>query len=158
MTLRPVSLGEIPERHPVAAFHRFWTAAAQGQPWAPWTAFDAAEHPSILPWVLLLRREPAGWRYTVCGTGCTALFGFSYQDKLFGEDLPPEAAAQRQVEFDRALAGQGPQFSHTRLPVPGKDYVQVFRGVFPFASGSDGVDRLFVVLAGDEARVPETGN
>lgn len=153
MSFRSVDLEEIPEQHPVAVFHRFWTSAAKGARWASWATFDATHHPGILPWVLLLRREPDGWRYTVCGTGCTALFGFSYQGKLFGEGLPPEAAAQRQAEFDRVIAGEGPQFSHTRLPVPGKDFVQVFRGVFPFASGTDEVDRIFVVLAGEEARI-----
>lgn len=160
MTLRSVTLDEIPEQHPVAVFHRFWSGIAIGGRWAPWASFDATQHPAILPWVLLLRRETSAeaggsdrWRYTVCGTGCTALFGFSYQGKLFGEGLPPEAAAQRQVEFDKAIGGAGPQLSHTQLPVPGKDFVLVFRGVFPFVDGSDRVDRLFVVLADGNARV-----
>lgn len=158
--IRAVDLSEIPAAHPVVVFHRFWSKAAAAEAWAPWSAFDPAEHPAILPWVLLLRREPAAdesaapaWRYTVCGTGCTGLFGFSYQGKLFGEDLPPDAAAERMVEFERAIGGDGAQFSATRLPIPGKDFVKVFRGVFPFAAGPAGVDRLFVVLAREDTRV-----
>lgn len=165
MPIRPVELSEIPADHPVAAFHRFWAQAADGGPSAPWSSFDATHHSAILPWVLLLRREDpqeaggaAGWRYTVCGTGCTALFGFSYQGKLFGEDLPPDAAAERMAEFERAINGQGAQFSATRLPIPGKDFVRVFRGVFPFTSGGRGVDRLFVVLARDDTRVPPSAS
>lgn len=163
MSFRKVGLSEVPSVHPVAVFHEFWAAAAAGRSIAPWSAFDATEHPSILPWVLLLKREaaPEGggavqWRYAVCGTGCTNLFGFSYQGKVFGEGLPPEAAAERRAEFDRAIAGGGPQFSHTQLPIPEREFVPVFRGVFPFASSGDDVDRLFVILA-DEAARAETG-
>ena len=159
MPIRSIDLAEIPAAHPVAVFHGFWMEAAKGEAWAPWASFDPAQHPAILPWVLLLKREtpaaedgPPAWRYAVCGTGCTELFGFSYQGKLFGENLPPDAVAQRMVEFDRAVGGQGAQFSHTDLPIPGKDFVAVFRGVFPFATGTAGVDRLFVVLARDDTR------
>src|SRR5512138_82166 len=157
--MRALDISAMPADHPVAVFHRFWCEAAGGSGWAPWAAFDPSQHPAILPWVLLLKLEgpsagdTSAWRYAVCGTGCTALFGFSYQGKLFGENLPPEAAAQRMAEFERAIAGEGPQFSHTELPIPGKDFVAVYRGVFPFATASDGVDRLFVVLARDDTRV-----
>jgi hypothetical protein len=158
MSFKAVALSEIPHTHPVAVFNRFWETAAAGRPVASWSAFDATEHPAILPWVLLLKREPADaggvqWRYAVCGTGCTSLFGFSYQGKVFGEDMPPQAAADRMAEFDRAIAGGGPQFSHTRLPIPDRDFVPVFRGVFPFASAGEEVDCLFVVLADDGTRV-----
>lgn len=160
MAIRAVDLSEIPAAHPVAAFHRFWIDAAKGGGWAPWSAFDATQHPAILPWVLLLKREQAAaegagfaWRYSVCGTGCTGLFGLSYQGKLFGEDLPPDAAKQRMAEFDRASRGEGAQFSSTRLPIPDKDFVKVFRGIFPFAAGTAGVDRLFVVLARQDTRI-----
>lgn len=159
MSFREVALSAIPPDHPVAVFQEFWVAAAAGASVAPWSAFDPTEHPAILPWVLLLKREgePGGmvavqWRYAVCGTGCTNLFGFSYQGKVFGEDLPPQAAADRKAEFDRAIRGGGPQFSHTQLPIPDRDFVPVFRGVFPFATSGEDVDRLFVVLADEAAR------
>ena len=102
----------------------------------------------------MLKREPDAthargfcWRYVVCGTGCTEMVGFSYQGKVFGEGLPPDAVARRQAEFDRVCAGEGPLFSQTELPVPGRDFVGVYRGVFPFATVAVTVDRLFVVIA-----------
>ena len=156
MPFRPVDLSEIPQRHPVAVFHRFWAQAAAGAPLASWSAFDPIDHPAVLPWVLLLKAEGVAvpgaaraWRYAVCGTGCTELFGFSYQGKLFGEGMPAEAARRRMVEFDRAIEGKGAQFSHTELPIPDRDFVAVFRGVFPFATHGEEVDRLLVVLAGE---------
>jgi hypothetical protein len=118
------------------------------------------EHPSVLPWVLLLKPEPGAgeakvWRYAVCGTGCTELFGMSYQGKLFGESLPPAAAAQRKAEFDRAIVGGGPQFSHTNLPMPEKDFMKVYRGVFPFSTRDGEIDRILVVLARDDTRLEQ---
>jgi hypothetical protein len=158
VSFRGVQLPEIPPGHPVSVFHRFWSSVAKDDQVAPWSVFDAAAHAAVLPWILLLRREDAGeaqesWRYTVCGTGCTELFGFSYQGKIFGENLPPEAVAERLAEFQRAAGGAGPQFSHTRLPIPDRNCLPVFRGVFPFSAQSGVVDRILVVLAKDSQQV-----
>ena len=154
MTFENVEIGDIPGAHPVVIFHDFWRGAADGNGGvAPWARFDAADHPRILPWVLLLKREdgPAPdeltLRYAVCGTGCTELFGFSYQGKLFGESLPPDAVARRREEFDRVVSGSGPLFSRAHLPIPDRQAVQVYRGVFPFSSDGNGVDRIMVVIA-----------
>lgn len=149
-----VSLAEIPSKHPVCVFHEFWQSVAdQSGLVAPWTSFDPADHPRILPWILLLKHEGASdaddpiWRYSVCGTGCIDLFGFSYQGKVFGEDLPPDAVAQRRAEFDRVCDGAGPLFSQSELPIPGRSSIEICRGVFPFSNGGQNIDRIVVVLA-----------
>ncbi len=154
MSFKEVNLQDIPERHPVVAFAKFWQQAAGGASVARWERFDPADHPRTLPWIMLLKREPgpeyAGGpplRYAVCGTSLSTLFGFSYQGKLFGEDLPPDAVVRRRAEFDRVMAGSGPLFSHTELPIPNKDFHLVYRGVFAFENGGDEVDRICVVLA-----------
>ena len=157
MAIREISLAEVSAAHPVAVFHRFWQQAAGGRRWAPWAGFDAVDHPTILPWVLLLKSEPAEdgsglrWRYAVCGTGCTELFGFSYQGKLFGAGMPAEAAAERLAEFGRVIAGAGPLFFDSHLPIPSREFVRVLRGIFPFSTGEGEVDRLFVVVAQEDA-------
>jgi len=159
MSIREISLADFPPAHPAAVFHRFWSAAAEGRCWAPWARFDAVDHPAILPWVLLLKSEPAEdgesirWRYAVCGTGCTDLFGFSYQGKLFGTGMPAGAAAERLDEFRRVVAGAGPLFFDSHLPIPTREFVRVLRGIFPFSTGAGEVDRLFVVVAREDARV-----
>lgn len=157
MSIREISLGEIPAVHPAAVFHRFWEAAAEGRAWAPWRSFDAVDHPGVLPWVLLLKSEPGDsgatrWRYVVCGTGCTKLFGFSYQGKLFGTGMPAEAAAERLAEFQRVVQGSGPLFFDSHLPIPTREFVRVLRGIFPFSTGEGEIDRLFVVVAREDAR------
>jgi len=158
MSIREISLADVPPAHPAARFFRFWKQASGGKPWAPWSAFDATEHATVLPWVLLLKREAASggavqWRYSVCGTGCTELFGFSYQQKLFGEGMPPEAAAERLAEFQRIIDGEGPLFFLSGLPIPDREFVHVLRGLFPFSRKGDGdIDRLFIVVAREDTR------
>ncbi|MGF1628586.1 MAG: hypothetical protein ACFCUT_03880 [Kiloniellaceae bacterium] len=159
MPIREIPLTDLPAGHPAAVFFHFWKQAARGQAWAPWSRFDAVDHPSILPWVLLLKLEPADagagdlqWRYAVCGTGCTELFGFSFQGKFFGEGMSSEAAAERLAEFQRVVEGEGPLFFDSHLPIPTREFVRVLRGIFPFSTGEGGIDRLFVVVAKDDTR------
>ena len=73
--------------------------------------------------------------------------------RFFGEHLPPAAVTEQLAEFKRAAGGAGPQFSHTRLPIPDRSFLPVFRGVFPFSRQSGAVDKILVVLAKDSQRV-----
>ena len=152
--LTRVGLAELPPRHPAGVFHAFWRGVAEDSTnAAPWASFDPADHPKILPWILLLKREgvaagrEAIWRYSLCGTGCIDLFGSSFQGKVLGEDLPPDLAAQRRAEFDRVSNGAGPSFSRAELPIPGRSLVRIYRGVFPFTDSGPGVERVVVILA-----------
>lgn len=126
-------------------------AAASGGLIGDWRQFDPMMVGKILPWVLLLREEEteAGpvLRYRICGDGCRQIFGFSYQDKIFGEDLPPDAVATRLEEFREVRTGGGPIFSMTDLPIPGKHFQAVYRGVFAFCSEDGKIDRILVVIA-----------
>ena len=157
MSIREISSTELPSVHPAAVFARFWETASEGKPWVAWTRFDAVDHPGVLPWVLLLKSERAHdesiqWRYVVCGTGCTELFGFSYQGKLFGTGMSVEAAAERLMEFQRVVDGSGPLFFDSHLPIPNRNFVRVLRGIFPFSTGTGEIDRLFVVVAREDTR------
>ncbi len=148
-----IEFEELPSAHPVATFNGFWRQAAGENNVAPWSSFDAADHPRILPWVMLFKYDDAvdgegsSLRCTVCGSGCTNLFGFSYQGRLIGEDLPPGEAAYRRDEFERVTSGIGALFSRAHLPFPNREKVSVFRGVFPFTSNEHGVDRIMIVVA-----------
>lgn len=160
MPYKKISVLDLPAAHPVAVFAAFWTLAAHGRAALPWSVFDPAEHKDVLPWVLLLKREPEAdpalaqsWSYAICGTGCTELFGQSYQDKVLGESLSPLALAERQSEIAQVMAGSGPLFSHTPLPCEGREFLRVFRGVFAFAEDDGVIDRLFCVVAREDERL-----
>ncbi len=143
-----ILLDEIPTDHPVALFARFWIAAAGDRPAPEWSVFNPIEHPKILPWILLMKPEPGGvLRYTLCGTGCSALFGLSYEGKVFGEGLPAEAVEIRKREFARAEAGEAPVFSKGNLPIQHREYIDIFRGVFPFLAADATLQRMMVVIS-----------
>lgn len=157
MPYRRVGLQDIPASHPVAVFSEFWQSIAAGGSPVPWTLFDPVEHKDILPWLLLLKRSPGAdpdvsqsWSYSVCGTGCTQLFGQTYQGKVFGESLPPSAVAERQAEIHQLVAGSGPLYSHTNLPIEDRDFVEVIRGVFPFTASGPILDCVLFVIARDD--------
>lgn len=164
MPYRRLSLQDIPEAHPVAVFSGFWSSLAGKGALVPWSAFDPSEHKELLPWLLLLKRsagsDPAvsrSWRYAVCGTGCTQLFGRSSQGKVFGEGLPPSAVAERQAEIDQLVAGSGPLYSHTNVPIEGRDFVQVIRGAFPFTANGPVTDCVLFVIAREDERLAQNG-
>ncbi len=158
MGFRSIHPSEVPDLHPVAQIRDCWSELAGGSGIAPWSRFDPLDFPEVLPWVLLLRQEdpadPDRLRYTICGDGCRQTFGFSYQGKLFGDDLPAEAVAQRLDEFRAIRDGQGPLYSFTPLPISDREFIDIYRGVFGFSVDGLGVDRFLVVLAPDNVRVP----
>lgn len=151
MEYREIEAREIFDAHPIRAFTEHWSTISRGKPTAAWDDFDPFDHPEILPWVLLLKQErrddPYSLRYAICGDGCRQTFGFSYQGKLFGDNLPPSAIAQRKAEFDRVRAGSGPIYSITSLPIADRDFIEVFRAVFGFRSEQETIDRIMVLLA-----------
>lgn len=157
MGYRAIDPSEIPALHPVAQIRDRWIELADASGIAPWDRFDPLDHPAVLPWVMLLRQddpaEPGLLRYAICGDGCRQTFGFSYQGKMFGEDLPPEAVRERLNEFAVIRAGRGPLYSFTPLPVSDREFIDVYRGVFGFASAGHAVDRIFVVLAPTNVRL-----
>jgi hypothetical protein len=157
MGFRSIDPSEIPGLHPVAQIRDGWPRLSGGSGIAAWSRFDPLDFPEVLPWVLLLRQEdpadPRRLRYTICGDGCRQTFGFSYQGKLFGEDLPAEAVAQWLREFSAIRHGQGPLYSFTPLPVSDREFIDIYRGVFGFSEDGRRVDRFLVVLAPDNVRV-----
>lgn len=151
MSFRSVEPHTIPTQHPVACLRDAWLDLCGPDGVVAWSRFDPLEFPQVLPWVMLLRQDdpadPATLNYAICGEGCRQTFGFSYQGKTFGEDLPPDAVAERLREFAEIRAGGGPLYSATPLPVPGRDFVEVYRGVFGLSTDGERIDRFLIVLA-----------
>ena len=147
MAHQELRLEDIPSGHPVALFAEFWDQAAAGRPAPEWSAFDAVDHPKILPWVLLLKPEPGGvLRYAICGTGCAALFGMSFDGMEFGDGMPADAVEIRRREFARAQAGEAPLYSRASLPIEHREFIDVYRGVFPFLAADGSLQRMLVVV------------
>lgn len=151
MPFRAVEPNSIPAQHPVAHLRDAWPSLSGPGGYACWLRFDPLDFPRVLPWVMLLRQQdpaqPERFTYMVCGEGCRQAFGFSYQGKVFGEDLPAAAVSARLREFASIRAGAGPLYSTTPLPLPDREFVEVYRGVFGLSSDGAWIDRFLIVLA-----------
>jgi hypothetical protein len=151
LSYREITVADVPRLHPVASFSTFWHDK-KGDDAVPLRAnIEPTKIPSILPWLLLLEAvEIDGamqFRYRLTGTGCREIFGIDYTGKVLGEGLTPEGTEIRRREFRRVMESKQPIYSWTELPIAERDFVTVFRGVFPVSRSGERVDQIFIVIA-----------
>jgi hypothetical protein len=151
LSYREIAAAEVPRLHPVARFSAFWHDK-KGEDAVPLRAnIEPTQIPSILPWLLLLEAvEIDGamqFRYRLTGTGCREIFGIDYTGKILGEGLTPEGAEIRRREFKRVVESGHPIYSWSELPITERDFVMVYRGVFPVSRIGDKIDQIFLVIA-----------
>lgn len=151
MSYREIDITGIPERHPVRTFQAYWAGRASGRKLPLRNRINPAEIAGILPWLLVLEtlqvRNKPEFRYRLAGTGCTELFGVDYTGKMLGENLTPEGAEIRRMEFARLVDVPEPIFSTTSLPIKAREFITVHRGAFPVSLAGETVDQIFVVIA-----------
>jgi hypothetical protein len=87
------------------------------------------------------------------GTGCRDLAGADYTGRLIGEGFTPEAAAERKRELGLVCATGEPFYTCNRMPLAERDFIKVYRGVFPVSLIGDQVDQVFVVMAQEDLRL-----
>ncbi len=153
-----VSREQLPDRHPVAVFARYWSAKRDVGTCLPCRSdLKPSEMLSAIPWLLILERcgEAPEWqfRYRLAGTGCTELFGVDYTNRLLGENIDPEAMKIRRQEFFHVLNRREPVFSRTPLPIPDREFITAYRGVFPVTTDGSEADQIFCVIAADKAKI-----
>lgn len=148
---REIHINDIHERHPVRAFDTYWSFHATEVSVPRRNQINPGDIAALLQWLLVLEAVPLGsgleFRYRLSGTGCTELFGIDYTGKMLGENLTPEGAEIRRIEFAKVIKSERPILSTTNLPIKAKDFITVYRGVFPVSSSGCGTDQIFVVLA-----------
>ncbi len=143
-----VDMSTIPDAHPVAVFDTSWRKL-KGAGMAPdWDTFDAVEHPRILPWILLLRPEEDGnLRYTVCGEGTTEVYGRSMKGMVFGQHLASDLSEHFLDANERVQSTRTPLVAKTSTPIIDREFIQLFRGVFPFLAAGGALQRICVISA-----------
>ncbi len=151
MSYSEIEVGTISERHPVRAFEAYWARHASETAVPPRSLINPAEIAGVLPWLMVLEvlrfHSTVEFRYRLAGTGCTDLFGIDYTGKMLGENLTPEGTDIRRREFARVLEEGRPIISSTNLPIQSKDFIKVYRGVFPVTASGESTDQMFVVIA-----------
>ncbi len=151
MTYREISLADVPAQHPVALFGEYWESRRRNKPIPLRTDFRPCNLAQLLPWILILDvvdiDDMQQFRYRLTGTGCRDLLGVDYTGKLLGESLTAQGAEIRRLESLRAVVSGEPIYIWTALPVPGREFLKAYRGVFPLSVSGDKIDQIFVVYA-----------
>ncbi len=155
--LRYIQVDEIPVGNPVFKFNEVWEEYTQINGVVAWGSFKPMKIPAILPWVVLNEKQGPGIYFCrVCGSGCDNLFEWSAQGKYLTDTLPPEIVDVRLQELTKVEAGEGPFFSESILTLE-KEIIDVYRGVFGFATDGENIDRYIAVIAPvDQRRWPIT--
>ncbi|MGV8996016.1 MAG: PAS domain-containing protein [Parvibaculaceae bacterium] len=154
MSYQEITLTHIPALHPVTLFSSFWFEG-KGDALVPLrSAIEPTKIPSILPWLLLLEvvmiDGKQEFRYRLSGTGCRDIFGIDYTGKILGESLTPDGANARKHEFQKVISTGKPIYSSSHLPIAERDFINVFRGVFPVSVNGNHIDQIFVVIARED--------
>tara|TARA_B100000676_G_scaffold303893_1_gene355130 strand:- start:61 stop:600 length:540 start_codon:yes stop_codon:yes gene_type:complete len=148
---RRVDLPDLPDTHPVRVFADYWMTRSEEDSPMPRSEFSPADIPQVIPWLMILERfGDSDYGYRLCGTGCVDLFGIDYTNCELGDHLPEESAETRRREFEEVWREAKPVYSHTRVPIPGREFLRIFRGVFPVSTREDQLDQVFVVIASAE--------
>lgn len=154
MSYRIIDLSDVPKNHPVSLFSDFWFENKSSD-FVPLRAkIDPMKIPAILPWILLLELVDVEgvkkYRYRLTGTGCRTIFNMDYTGKFLGDGLTPEGAEARLREFqDVGRLGQ-PIYSASHLPIAEREFIKVYRGVFPVSLSGTQVDQIFVIIAQED--------
>lgn len=143
-----VDFEELPKDNPVFIFAEYWHrhrgdyAVLQRRDFAP------ENLQTVIPWLMILEElSESVFRYRLCGTGCVRLFGIDYTDCELGDHLPSESADTRRKEFSEVWQIEQPVYSHTRVPIPGREFIRIYRGVFPIGTPDRQPNQIFVVIA-----------
>ena len=94
--------------------------------------FSPAEQPRIQPWLQILEEDTDGaFQYRFVGSGVDELLEFSKSGQMLGHRVPDHVLQRRLKEIADCRAEQCPVFSTSVLPLHGKEFIAVIRGVFP---------------------------
>ena len=144
---------DIPDGHPVALFNEVYREIAGEDGVIERSAFEPADHPSLLQWVQLFERTPE-YRYKarLIGTGVARLLKGEFTGWYLDEYITGNMLEHRLTEFNGAIEQCKPYFSMSTIrPDNGPDW-DVYRGIFPARKTTK--DLVFVILAPDSERLP----
>jgi len=149
---RPINVEDVPPHHPVRVFHDYFMSKRGPDGYLDRANFNPADNLKLLPWVQILEEiEPEVFRHRVVGTAIVQLLGRDNTGKLFGDGITVEAKETRTGEFRTALATGEPVLSSSSLMQEERNFITVFRGVFPGRAGSTRL--IFLPVASVDERL-----
>ncbi|WP_420561722.1 PAS domain-containing protein [Tepidicaulis sp.] len=160
MVLNPIQLADLDPRHPVAVYAAYHQKKMGADNLLLKDNFDPIDLPKVLPWMMILDKtgDPADpqFLYRLAGTGCREIFGIDYTGKLLGDNLPADAAEQRREEILDVMERRTPSITRTAIPLAGREFMTIIRGVFAVSSDGETIDRIHIIIAPESQHLRNT--
>lgn len=146
----PVALEDMPENHPARLFYDYWETLCPVADFALKVNFNPADIPGILPNICILKmddsRHPPAMELTLIGEGVKKMSGVikmaDYQHNLFsGDNL-----TDRQHIYSALSQKPEVRFYRMKVPFPGRQFIEIIKGIFPFSSDGKKIDFFYLVI------------
>ncbi|UTW56448.1 hypothetical protein [Kordiimonas sp. SCSIO 12610] len=152
-----LSIGDIPSRHPVAVFAEKWPTFPKANGAALWENFTPLTCASVLPWASVIERAERDGktihRMKLQGSEVEKMAGKNAQGTALEDVLATEALSERLREFNELIANPGYMLSHTVIPFEGREFINVYRGIFAFTSTNDAVDKIVMITGAESTEI-----
>jgi len=149
---RLIAAQDVPLHHPVRAFYDYYLSRRGADGYLDRASFDPADNLKLLPWVQILEEiEPEVFRHRVVGTAIARLLGRDNTGKLFGDGITAKSKQTRMEEFRTAFATGEAVLSTSSLMQEERNFITVFRGVFP--GRADTTRLIFLPVASVDERL-----
>ena len=143
---------EVNSDHPATHFLGFWHSAKQsastGVLGPSWSAFDPTDHPLLLTWMIVFRRQDnADFICRVCGSAVADLLAGNLTGKTYEQCDLPGMPANTSEELDRLRSVGEPIVLQANLPIQNREHVLALRAVYPFYDAKQVLDRIVTIVA-----------
>ena len=148
LSLKRVTLDDVPEDSLTRAAYRFWRGLAPEPTIPARTDFRPETVPrNVLPWLFLMDviRIPDGkldYRYRLNGTSNVSLVGRDPGQRLASEVFEKSDRRFMLDSFDVTVREKSPTFWVGAVPHDRIEQINIWRGLFPLANDRENVDRI----------------
>ncbi len=145
-----IEIDNIPEQHPVSVFSRKWAEFPKKNGAALWHSFSPTTCAPVLPWASVIERTVVEGKTAhimrLQGTEIEKMAGLNAQGAALEDVLAKAALEERLRELNHIIMSPGYLLSKTVIPFEGRDFIEVYRGIFAFTKDEVSVDRIVMIV------------
>ena len=151
----------VPPLHPVDLYTEYFMSVKDREGVLRASDYDPLDIPMLLPWLMVLDetsfRGAALHRFRFVGTRLCEILGADFTGRSLSEAIAPTELERRLCEFDEVRSLRKQIYTRGGVPVPGREFIEITRGVFPVVrEGERDVCQFHIVVAPAELRIQKS--